>query len=98
MSLDASINEEHAAMWASIGQPKIPFGYKQTHGQLQKGDAIWNGEKFVRVKRVPTEVIVRKTKMLYPCAMEGGAVAIRRCEVVQETLPGVACDTAEATQ
>lgn len=77
--------------------PKIPYGYRRTHGQLQKGDAIWNGEKFVRVKRVPTEVIIRKTKMLYPCAMPE-VVAIRRCEVVQEALPGVACDTAEATQ
>lgn len=69
--------------------PTIPFGYRQVTGQLQKGDGVWNGERFVRVKRVPTEVIVRKTKMLYPCAMPDGAVAIRKCEVEQPSLPGV---------
>jgi hypothetical protein len=87
MSLDASISEEHAAMWASIGQPKIPYGYKQIYGQLQKGDAVWNGEKFVRVKKC------------YPFVGDNwglptrNAVAIRRCQVVQEALPGVASNT-----
>jgi hypothetical protein len=63
--------------------PKIPYGYKQTHGQLQKGDAIWNGEKFVRVKKEYPYVGDN------PGLPTRNAIAIRRCEVVQETLPGV---------
>ena len=71
--------------------PKIPFGYKRVFGQLQRGDGILDlaAGGFIKVKRVPTEVIIRKTKMLYPCAMpESGTVAIRKCEVVQAELPG----------
>lgn len=68
-------------------QPPIPYGYRAVTGQLQKGDGLWNGESFKKVRRIPTEVIVRKTKMLYPVAGEG-TLAIRRCEVVQEELPG----------
>ena len=69
-----------------MSDPTIPYGYKRVYSQLQKGDGVWNGEKFVRVKRVPTEVIIRKTKMLYPCVMPDGPVAIRRCEVEPEEI------------
>lgn len=71
---------------AVTDEPTIPFGYKRTLGQLQKGDGIWNGEKFARVRKVPPEVIIRRTKMLYPCALPDGPVAIRRQEVVQPEL------------
>lgn len=69
-----------------MSEPAIPFGAKQVLGQLQRGDSIWDGERWKKVKRVPTEVIIRKTKMLYPCAMPGGPMAIRKCEVVQPSL------------
>ena len=69
-----------------MSDPTIPYGYRRVYAQLQKGDGVWNGERFVRVKRAPTEVIIRKTKMLYPCVMPDGPVAIRRCEVVQTEL------------
>ena len=70
---------------------KIPFGYKRVFGQLQKGDGILDlaSGGFIKVKRVPTEVIIKKTKMLYPCAMpQSGKFAIRRCTVEQTELPG----------
>lgn len=67
---------------------KIPYGYVRVTGQLQKGDGVWDNCKqgFVNVKRQPTEVIIRKTRMLYPCAMPDGIIAIRRARVEQETL------------
>jgi len=73
-------------------EPQIPYGYKRVFGQLQKGDGILDlaAGKFIKVKRVPTEVIIRRTKMLYPCALPtSGVVAIRRCEVVQPPLMDV---------
>lgn len=53
--------------------PKIPYGYKQIQGQSQKGDGVWDGTRFRKVKKAYP--IVR-----YP------EVMIRRCEVVQEEL------------
>ncbi len=73
-------------------EPQIPFGYRRVFGQLQKGDGIYDPEtsEFKKVKRVPTEVIIRRTKMLYPCALPtSGGVAIRRQEVVQPPLMDV---------
>ncbi len=66
---------------------KIPFGFRLVVGQSQKGDGIWDGTRFRKVKRVPTEVIIRKVKKLYPCAMPGGHVIIRRCEAQQTVIP-----------
>lgn len=59
--------------------PKIPYGWKRITGRSQKGDGIWNGEKFVRVKKE------------YPHSegMPGFRLIIRKCEVVQPTLIGV---------
>ncbi len=71
---------------------KIPFGYKRVVGQLQKGDGILDLATggFIKVKRVPVEVIIKKTKMQYPCVMPySGEIAIRRCTVEQPSLPGV---------
>jgi hypothetical protein len=57
--------------------PKIPFGYRRVVGQLQKGDGVWDGERF------------RKVKKQYPNADGCGALlAIRRCAAQQPVLPG----------
>lgn len=55
--------------------PAIPFGYKQVTGQSRKGDGIWNGTRFAKVKKC------------YPFAGDSGAVIIRKCEVVQTEIP-----------
>lgn len=55
--------------------PEIPYGYRQIQGQSQKGDGIWNGERFVKVKKG------------YPFAGDSGAIIIRKCEVMQQMLP-----------
>lgn len=55
--------------------PKIPYGYRAVTGQLQKGDGLWNGERFVKVRKG------------YPFIGTVEGVAIRRCEVVQEVMP-----------
>lgn len=71
--------------------PQIPYGYKRVVGQLQRGDGILDlaAGGFIKVKRVPTEVIIRKTKMLYPCVdPQSGTIAIRKCVVEQAELPG----------
>lgn len=62
----------------------IPFGYKRIFGQLQKGDGIWDGTRF------------RKVRKEYPFLGERIGVAIRRCEVVQEALPLQTDDTFDA--
>lgn len=79
MSLDASISDEHAAQWQSIGQPTIPFGYKLVTGQAQRGDGIWDysAGKFVKVKKE------------YPWgAPLKERIIIRKCEVVQTEIVG----------
>ncbi len=67
--------------------PKIPFGFRRVFGQLQKGDGVWDGATFKRTKREPTTVIIKRTKMLYPCT-DSGMVAIRRCDAEQTETPG----------
>lgn len=52
--------------------PSIPYGYKAVIGQLQKGDAIWNGKRFAKVKRG------------YPFIGMTEGLAIRKCEVIQQ--------------
>jgi len=58
--------------------PKIPFGYKlvDPYAPTQKGDGLWNGERFAKVKKE------------YP-RVDEGQIVIRRCEVVQTELPAV---------
>lgn len=34
-----------------MSEPKIPCGYRQIQGQSQKGDGIWDGERFRKVKK-----------------------------------------------
>ena len=60
-----------------MDEPKIPHGYKRAFGQLQKGDGVWDGERF------------RKVRKSYPNA-DGSAplFAIRKCEIVQTEIPG----------
>jgi hypothetical protein len=59
-------------------QPKIPHGYKRVVGQLQKGDGIWNGTRFAKVRKQ------------YPfVGLPLDVIAIRKREVVQEVLPGI---------
>lgn len=60
-----------------MDEPKIPHGCKRIFGPLQKGDGVWDGERF------------RKVKKCYPNA-DGTAplLAIRKCEVVQTEIPG----------
>jgi len=53
---------------------KIPFGYRLVVGQSIKGDGIWNGRRFEKVKKG------------YPFAGDSGAIIIRKCEVVQPEL------------
>lgn len=60
-----------------FGPDKIPYGYKLIQGQAQKGDGVWNGERFVRVKKV------------YPSTEP--AVIIRRQEVVQTEMETDGC-------
>lgn len=64
-----------------MSEPKIPFGYRVVTGQSQKGDGIWNGVRFAKVKKV------------YP-QIAAGQVAIRRQEVVQTEMQGVAQESA----
>lgn len=64
--------------------PPIPYGYKRIQGQLQKGDGVWNGTRFARVKKVLTPVTVMK--MRWPVAGDD-AIAIRKCEVEQTIIP-----------
>jgi hypothetical protein len=52
-------------------EPEILIGYKRVEGQSQKGDNIWDGERF------------RKVRKGYPFAGDSGAFIIRKCEVVQ---------------
>lgn len=53
--------------------PKIPFGYKRVTGRSQKGDGIWDGKRFRKVKRE------------YPMINEN-QIAIRPCEIVQQVI------------
>lgn len=63
-------------------EPQIPFGFRRVFGQLQKGDGVWDGVSFKRTKRKPHELIIRRTKMLYPCT-DVDTFAIRPCAVEQ---------------
>lgn len=56
--------------------PHIPFGYKRVTGQLEKGDALWDGEHF------------RKVKKGFPYIGLVQGFAIRKCQVVQTEIPG----------
>ncbi len=67
-------------------EPEIPFGYKRVFGQLQKGDGVWDGAKFKKVKREPTQITV--ARMRYPIVMLAATVAIRRCDAQQTEIPG----------
>ncbi len=58
-------------------QPTIPFGYRRVTGQLQKGDGIWNGKRFAKVKKA------------YPNTEYVEIFAIRKCVVEQQELPGI---------
>lgn len=58
------------------GTPEIPFGYKLVEGRAEKGDGIWNGVKFERVKKE------------YPVASPERPI-IRRCTITQPELPNV---------
>jgi hypothetical protein len=51
-------------------QPEIPYGYRLVQGPSQKGDGIWDGKRF------------RKVRKEYPVATAERPV-IRKCEVVQ---------------
>jgi hypothetical protein len=57
-------------------EPIIPYGYKRITGQAIRGDGIWNGERFVKVKKE------------YPHSegRPGFNFIIRRCTVTQEHL------------
>jgi len=62
----------------SSAEIKIPFGYKQVHGPSHKGDGIWNGRRFAKVKKC------------YPFAGDSGAVIIRKQDAVQTEIPATA--------
>lgn len=59
-------------------EPKIPYGYKRvpTGERTQYRDGLWDGEKFVRLRKGPEG---------WPIV--GDAVVIRRCIVEQTDLP-----------
>lgn len=59
-----------------MSDPPIPFGYRRIFGQSQKGDGIWNGVKFVKVKKV------------YPSTDAAQPFIIRKCVVEQTEIPG----------
>lgn len=61
------------------GEIKIPFGYKQVPPGMrcQWRDGKWDGEKFVRVKKLGRG---------WPLVAD--EVVIRRCTVEQPELPG----------
>lgn len=63
--------------------PQIPFGFRPVTGQLQKGDGLWNGKRFAKVRRE------------YPFIGTREGVAIRKCEMVQETIPNTVTFDAE---
>lgn len=69
-----------------MSEPAIPYGYKRITGQSQRGDGIWNGEKFVKVKKE------------YPHSegRPGFNFIIRKCEGVQPPLPGTESALTEA--
>ena len=58
-------------------EPKIPFGFVRIFGQAQKGDGIWNGHRFAKVKKG------------YPFAGDAGHVIIRRATITQPEITGV---------
>lgn len=60
-----------------MADPAIPFGYRRISGQSQKGDGIWNGTRFVKVRKefpwadhAPAHIIIRK------CAVEQTALPV----------------------
>lgn len=55
--------------------PTVPFGYRLVAGQLQKGDGLWDGKRF------------RKVRKDYPYIGTREGIAIRLCEVVQPVIP-----------
>jgi hypothetical protein len=60
-----------------VSDPIIPFGYKRITGQLQKGDGVWNGTRFAKVKKQ------------YPSTdFRYSLFAIRKCVVEQTEIPG----------
>ncbi len=59
-------------------EPTIPFGWKRITGMAQRGDGIWNGQKFVRVKKE------------YPHSegRPGFYFIIRKCAAIQTEISG----------
>ncbi len=57
---------------------KIPHGYKRIQGPSQRGDGIWNGGKFVKVRKE------------YPHSegRPGFNFIIRKCSEEQVPVPG----------
>lgn len=60
-------------------EPQIPYGYRRITGQSQRGDGIWDGTRF------------RKVKKEYPHSegRPGFYFIIRKCTVEQAALPGI---------
>lgn len=52
----------------------VPFGYKRITGISQRGDGIWSGDQFIRVKRVrqkwpvitDTDFVIRRAVIEQP--------------------------------
>jgi hypothetical protein len=61
--------------------PQIPYGYRRVVGQLQKGDGLWDGTRFRRVRKG------------YPYIGLLQGVAVRKCEVVQQQIPATVPDS-----
>lgn len=68
-----------------MNTPEIPYGFKRVFGQLQKGDGVWDGQKFKKVRKELTPVTVMR--MRWPIVHQAATVAIRRCTVEQTPLP-----------
>ena len=68
-----------------MNTPEIPFGYKRVFGQLQKGDGVWDGQKFKKVRKELVPVTVMR--MRWPIVQQAATIAIRRCTVEQAPLP-----------
>ncbi len=62
-----------------MSEPAIPFGYRRITGQSQRGDGIWDGTRF------------RKVKKEYPFIGSGALtrIIIRKCAVEQPALAGI---------
>lgn len=48
--------------------PKIPYGFKQVQGRSQKGDGLYDGKRFRKVKPewpliAPDQIVIRKCEV-----------------------------------